>query len=618
MLAFPTVAFAQTAPTIVIFDSTFHPPSWTVNYTKYNGSESNKNNTCATNIGSTTTAGSWQFGQSPPVQLDGNSSLRVNSVTTTSTTLVFDYWSTNGTVDTKLTSNTPCVSGATSTLLWAHFKPANQDTSTSNTSISNVSGSGTYGGNATLTAKLSSGTSALGGKTVMFALRGTAVCDTDPQTTKPDCPTTASTGDNSGVATLSGVSLSGINAGGPTGAGYENAVSASFAGDANYNGSSGTGNLTVSKAHAQLSFAAGTLSQTYDANPKLVTVNTNPVGLSGVSISYFNKNADGSRGTALAGAPTNAGQYVVEASLTNGNYTATSISSTLLIAKKDLTVTANNQSITYGDALPANSVTYDGFVPGENATNLGGTLQFSYSQNGTAVANPQNAGAYAIVPSGLTSDNYQISVANGTLTVDKAPITIKANDASRYYDDPSPAFSYSILSGSFKNSDLANGDVSVSLSTTATSLANTNWPITVSLGGPRAGNYALTAHNGTLTILAWTNKGFFSPVDYNGIFNTVKNGSTVPLKFQVFKGTMQLTGTDIVKGLKPVLLNCSTGTTIDDIEELATGGTSLRYDTTSGQFIFNWQTPKKPNTCYNVTVEMVDGTSIPLAKFWLK
>lgn len=33
---------------------------------------------------------------------------------------------------------------------------------------------------------------------------------------------------------------------------------------------------------------------------------------------------------------------------------------------------------------------------------------------------------------------------------------------------------------------------------------------------------------------------------------------------------------------------------------------------------FNWQTPRTPGTCYNVTVQMVDGTQIPVAKFWLK
>jgi hypothetical protein len=33
---------------------------------------------------------------------------------------------------------------------------------------------------------------------------------------------------------------------------------------------------------------------------------------------------------------------------------------------------------------------------------------------------------------------------------------------------------------------------------------------------------------------------------------------------------------------------------------------------------FNWQTPRKPGNCYNVTVQMVDGTQIPVAKLWLK
>jgi AraC-like DNA-binding protein len=55
----------------------------------------------------------------------------------------------------------------------------------------------------------------------------------------------------------------------------------------------------------------------------------------------------------------------------------------------------------------------------------------------------------------------------------------------------------------------------------------------------------------------------------------------------------------------------------DDIELVATGGTSLRYDTTGGQFIYNWQTPKKAGSCYLVTVSMIDGSSLS-AHFKLK
>jgi hypothetical protein len=54
----------------------------------------------------------------------------------------------------------------------------------------------------------------------------------------------------------------------------------------------------------------------------------------------------------------------------------------------------------------------------------------------------------------------------------------------------------------------------------------------------------------------------------------------------------------------------------DEIEFLTTGGTSLRYDTTAGQFIQNWQTPKKVG-CYDVTMETQDGSKL-VAHFQLK
>ena len=47
------------------------------------------------------------------------------------------------------------------------------------------------------------------------------------------------------------------------------------------------------------------------------------------------------------------------------------------------------------------------------------------------------------------------------------------------------------------------------------------------------------------TVLAWTLNGFFQPVDMNGVLNTVKNGSTVPLKFEIFAGPTELTDTAI-------------------------------------------------------------------------
>jgi hypothetical protein len=102
-----------------------------------------------------------------------------------------------------------------------------------------------------------------------------------------------------------------------------------------------------------------------------------------------------------------------------------------------------------------------------------------------------------------------------------------------------------------------------------------------------------------------------------GVWNTVKNGSTVPLKFEVFAGSNELTNTSIVNQPLTATQTLCTGGPTDDIELTATGATSLRYDTTSGQFIYNWQTPRKPGFCYVVTVKLEDGTSIS-ANFKLK
>lgn len=121
----------------------------------------------------------------------------------------------------------------------------------------------------------------------------------------------------------------------------------------------------------------------------------------------------------------------------------------------------------------------------------------------------------------------------------------------------------------------------------------------------------------TYTVLAWTLNGFFSPVDMAGVVNTVKGGSTVPLKFEIFAGATELTTTSSVESFKVVKTVCDAGASMDDIELTTTGGTSLRYDTTGSQFIQNWQTPKAAGTCYRVTMTAQDGSAI-IALFKLK
>ena len=96
-----------------------------------------------------------------------------------------------------------------------------------------------------------------------------------------------------------------------------------------------------------------------------------------------------------------------------GNYTISYHNAPmgLTVSKAALTIKADDKTIVLHAALPTFTVTPTGLVNGETLAVLGGSLTF------TPTTTPANAGAYDIVPSGLTSNNYNISFQKGTLTV---------------------------------------------------------------------------------------------------------------------------------------------------------------------------------------------------------
>jgi hypothetical protein len=125
----------------------------------------------------------------------------------------------------------------------------------------------------------------------------------------------------------------------------------------------------------------------------------------------------------------------------------------------------------------------------------------------------------------------------------------------------------------------------------------------------------------TVTVNNLTFNGFYQPIDM-GVLNTVKGGSTVPVKWELFGASgIEFTSTSaVVSGWpKTQKVDCGTYAALgeDAIETTATGGTSLRYDTTGGQYVYNWQTPKQAATCWRLDVRFVDGTT-KTASFKLK
>lgn len=132
-------------------------------------------------------------------------------------------------------------------------------------------------------------------------------------------------------------------------------------------------------------------------------------------------------------APKNAGTYYVKASMAaSGNYdSATSNAEPFTITKKALTITADNQTITFGDAVPTYTFTATGYVGDDNDSVVNANFACDYTQG-------DNAGTYTITVT-ATAANYKISCNRGTLTVAKKTLT--ADDLNPAAGNP-PAKKY--------------------------------------------------------------------------------------------------------------------------------------------------------------------------------
>jgi gliding motility-associated-like protein len=134
-----------------------------------------------------------------------------------------------------------------------------------------------------------------------------------------------------------------------------------------------------------------------------------------------------STGAATSTAPsaTNVGtpviRYANAQNTTTGCISATRTAVSVTIIQKGLIITANDFTKIYdGIAYTGgNGVRYDGFVNNETPSVLNGTLSYT----GTA-QNAINAGNYLIQPSGLSANNYNVSLVAGNLVINPKGLTI--------------------------------------------------------------------------------------------------------------------------------------------------------------------------------------------------
>jgi hypothetical protein len=411
-------------------------------------------------------------------------------------------------------------------------------------------------------------------------------------------------------------------------------VVAHFNATANYTAAdSAAKTVTVSKAtpSVSVSWAGWTFDGTaHQATGLISGVGSPAANLGNPDFAYYSGST--ATGSPLPGAPMNAGTYTVKASFAgNSNYNPGSMTKTITIDKAELTVKADDKTRAYdGSPFTGFTRTITGFATGDGESVIGGTVSFTGNAIGAT-----NAGTYTIIPnvSGLSAANYTFKPANGSLTIGKVQLTVKADNKSKPFDGMAFTAFTSGITGlvNGENASVVSGSVTYTGSAVGASTVGT-YAIMPVTSGLSATNYSFTAVSGTLTIGAWSATGFYDPVGVNnsefvtsggavpniaatGVWNTAKSGSTVPLKFNLYtaQGGTQLTTTASVQSFDLVKLTSCSGTATDDAVDYfaTTGATSLRYDGTAGQFIQNWKTPSvNSDTCYRVNVKFLDGSAI--------
>ncbi len=273
------------------------------------------------------------------------------------------------------------------------------------TTLTAAPATGTFGGTVDLSATLTDGTNGISGKSISFTLNGNSVGSANTN--------------GSGVATLSNVSLAGINAGS-----YPTGVGASFAGDSSYTAGNSTAALTVNKADQTITFNP-LADKTYgDAD-----FGVSATASSGLAVSFgASGNCTVTSGTVHI---TGAGSCTITASQAGDtNYNAApDVPRSFNIAKANQTISFGALGDkTYGDA--------DFQVSASASSGL--TVSFGASGNCTVTGDMVHltgAGSCTITASQSGDANYNAAsdVAH-SFNIAKATATVTLSNLSQTYD----------------------------------------------------------------------------------------------------------------------------------------------------------------------------------------
>ena len=210
------------------------------------------------------------------------------------------------------------------------------------------------------------------------------------------------------------------------------------------------------------------------------------------------------------------------------------------VAKRAITISANDKTSAYGDTIVDLDYTTSGSIVGSDNLNI---------NLATTATSTSNVGEYDISIR-ASNNNYAVTLNNAKYTITKRAITISANDKTSVYGDTIEELDYTVTSGSIVNSD----DLNINLATTATSTSNVGtYDITISASN---NNYAVTLNNAKYTItkraitISLTNPvsnyGEEFNLNYDVTFGNIVNSDDLNIVFNISSSTELVIGENVL------------------------------------------------------------------------
>ena len=247
--------------------------------------------------------------------------------------------------------------------------------------------------------------------------------------------------------------------------------------------------------------ASGTMTLSIAANTGLIVSGNNYTGkydgashgeaatanVDGATIEYSTDN--GATWTDTVPTIKDVGEINVTVKASMANYSDATATYTLKVTPRTVTLTSETASKTYdGTPLtrPVVTVTGDGFVDGE-VTDIKATGSVTNVSEGSVT----NTIVYTTTDK-FVEDNYNITKAEGKLSITPLAVTVTAKDYTKYVGEKDPAFEATVTG------TINNDTVSYTISREKGETAGT-YSITPA-GAEAQGNYTVTYNAGTLTI----------------------------------------------------------------------------------------------------------------------